>query len=85
MWTPAFGPQSPALSQPTIRDPKRESGFQQVAEIASNLNLPLPAGRTSLLPATTISVRKRNLKRVEAICLIREQRESGTPEGPRGQ
>lgn len=80
MWTCAREP-------PRQRPPDREhfepvsgAGFQSVAEIVSRLKLAAPAGRSLPLPAPKITVSKRSLKRVEAICLIREQREHGRPD-----
>jgi hypothetical protein len=54
-------------------------GFQSIVEIASHAKLADPAGGQS--DATpTIAITKRNLKRLEATCLIREQRDSGNQE-----
>jgi Plasmid encoded RepA protein len=53
--------------------------FQSIAEIASHAALPPPAGGQSAAPPR-ITITKRNLKRLEAICLIREQRNSGNQE-----
>src|SRR5581483_11200989 len=60
------------------RSPLAE-GFHSAAEIASALQLP-PAASQPAFASPKIAITKRNLKRVEAICLIREQRDSGHQE-----
>jgi hypothetical protein len=47
-----------------------DEGFQSIAEIASHAKLPPSAGGQSAA-TPTIAITKRNLKRLEAICLIR--------------
>ncbi len=54
-------------------------GFQSIEEIASHAKLPPPADAQSAA-TPTIAITKRNIKRLEAICLIREQRDSGNQE-----
>lgn len=80
MWTPI--PELPSQQSPASEhlEPLRSCGFKSVAEIVSRLKLPGPTETPLPFPAPKISLSKRNLKRVEAICLVREQRQSGHPD-----
>lgn len=71
---------TPALSLPAKKQSASAEGFQSVAEITSSLKLPPPGANHSAFATPKITITKRNLKRVEAICLIREQRDAGNQE-----
>lgn len=73
------------MTAPTVNfEAERQSdsaeGFESFAELASNLTLPHPTGSQSSLAMPKIACTKRNLKRLESICAIREERESGNQE-----
>jgi hypothetical protein len=77
MWTSTLEPKQRPAPRRGPLEPVSATGLQSVAEIVSTLRLPAPTAPPLLLPAAKITVSKRNLKRVEAICLIREQRQNG--------
>lgn len=77
MWTSAGD--SPALrlahDKPCEQTPN--AGFQSAAEIASSVALSNSHGSPSLPSVPKLSISRRALKRVEKVCLIHDQRESG--------
>lgn len=80
MWTSVLETPVRRVTRDRTCERSSDASLQSVADIASNLKLSSLPGIPSPLHGAKISVSKRTLKRVETICLIREQRESGRQE-----
>lgn len=80
MWTSIPEPLRQRAPDRDHYKPLSGAGFQSVAEIVSGLKLPGRSETPFSVPAPKVTISKRHLKRIEAICLMREHREHGRPD-----
>jgi hypothetical protein len=77
MWTSLLDTSTPRAQRPNSFEPSCGTGLQSITEILSNLKQARPNAGSLPRPLAPVTVSRRTLKRVQSICLIREQREKG--------